>query len=87
MKAIISVIGKDNVGILARVSTHCWESNVNIVDVTQTILDKYFTMIMYVDLEDMNKSFEDFKDSLIETIPEMEIHIMREEIFKSMHEL
>lgn len=87
MKAIISVIGKDNVGILARVSNHCWKSNVNIVDVTQTILDEYFTMIMYVDLEELNTSFDDFKDSLIEEVPEMEIHIMREEIFKSMHEL
>ena len=46
MKAVITVIGKDMVGILAKVSTACAESNVNVVEVTQSILDKYFAMIM-----------------------------------------
>ena len=54
MKAVITVIGKDMVGILAKVSTTCAEANANVSEVTQSILDEYFAMIMLVEIDKMN---------------------------------
>lgn len=87
MKAVITVIGKDMVGILAKVSTACAESNVNVADVNQTILQDFFTMIMLVEIEKMNLSFEEFRKKLEETVPEMKVHVMHEDIFNSMHRI
>ena len=58
MKAILSVIGKDKVGIIAGVSNKLQELNINILDVNQTILDGYFTMIMVLDLKESKASFD-----------------------------
>ena len=80
MKAVITVIGKDMVGILAKVSTACAESNVNVVEVTQSILDKYFAMIMLVDIQHM-------KESILQEVPTMTVHVMHEDIFNSMHRI
>ena len=59
MKAVITVIGKDMVGILAKVSTACADANANVVEVTQSVLDKYFAMIMLVDISKLNCSLEE----------------------------
>lgn len=87
MKAVITVVGKDMVGILATASTTCASANVNILDVTQTILDDYFTMIMLVDISQMDMEFGDFEKTLEENLPSMKTHIMHEDIFKAMHEV
>lgn len=87
MKAVITVIGKDMVGILAKVSTSCAESNVNVVEVTQSILDKYFAMIMLVDIENMTCSLEELKNNILEIVPSMTVHVMHEDIFNSMHRI
>lgn len=87
MKAVITVVGKDSVGILAGVSKVCANNNVNILDVNQTIMDTYFTMIMLVDMEGMNSTFEDFKESLKSEVPNMKVHVMHEDIFNSMHRI
>lgn len=87
MNAVITVIGKDTVGILAKVSTTCAECNVNVADVTQTILQEYFTMIMLVEIENMNVSFEEFRKKLEAAVPEMKVHVMHEDIFNSMHRI
>ena len=84
MKAVITVIGKDMVGILAKVSTACAESNVNVVEVTQSILDKYFAMIMLVDIQHMECSL---KESILQEVPTMTVHVMHEDIFNSMHRI
>ncbi|WP_028983159.1 ACT domain-containing protein [Sporolactobacillus terrae] len=89
MKAILTVIGKDNVGIIAGVSSKLAELDVNILDVSQTIMDGYFTMMMVLDLEKASTSFAEIKASLSEkgTVLGVQIKIQREEIFTSMHSL
>lgn len=87
MKAVITVIGQDMVGILAKVSTACAEANVNVVEVTQSILDKYFAMIMLVDIKQMNCSIDELKDNISSAVPTMTVHVMHEDIFNSMHRI
>lgn len=87
MRAVISVVGKDRPGILAYVATNCAERNINIVDVTQKVLQDLFTMIMIVEIpEDMEKKHE-VADEL-EALGEgqgLKIHVMHEDIFNAMH--
>lgn len=87
MKAVITVIGKDMVGILAKVSTTCAQANANVVEVTQSILDEYFAMIMLVDIDNMNCSLEGLKNDIETTVPTMTVHVMHEDIFNSMHRI
>lgn len=89
MKSILTVIGKDQVGIIAGISSELKELNINILNVTQTIMDGYFTMIMMLDLKQSNASFEEIKKSLGEKGKELkvDVKIQREEIFDSMHSL
>lgn len=89
MKAILTVIGKDNVGIIAGVSSKLAELDVNILDVSQTIMNGYFTMIMILDLSNVSENFGEIKKSLADkgTDLSVQIKIQREEIFTSMHSL
>ena len=89
MKAILTVIGRDKVGIIAGISNELLKLNINILDVNQTIMDKYFTMIMMLDLKESNSSFDIIKSSLVSKGEELgvEVKIQREEIFNSMHTL
>lgn len=87
MKAVISVLGRDMVGILARVSTICANANANVLEVTQSIIDKYFAMYMMVDITDMTVDLEKLRIDLRKGVPEMEIHVMHEDIFNSMHKI
>lgn len=87
MRAVITVIGKDMVGILARVSTACAEANANVAEVTQSVLDEYFAMIMLVDIDEMNRSLEELKTSIETAVPAMTVHVMHEDIFNSMHRI
>lgn len=87
MRAIITVVGKDTVGILSAVSKKCEERNVNITDVTQSILQDMFVMIMMTDITKMNGKFADFSDELTKLGKEknLSINLMREDIFNAMH--
>lgn len=89
MRSIITVLGKDKTGIIANVSTILAGTNVNILDISQTILQEYFTMIMLVDLSKCKISFNELKDILEEKGNEMSlsIKIQREDIFNSMHNI
>lgn len=87
MRAVITVIGKDMVGILAKVSTACAEANANVVEVTQSVLEEYFAMIMLVDIDKLNCSLEEMRSSIEATVPEMKVHVMHEDIFNSMHRI
>lgn len=89
MKSIITVIGKDRTGIIAGISTVLAKANVNILDISQTILQEYFTMIMLVDLTNSSKSFNELKDILNEKGKELgvSVRIQHEDIFNSMHNL
>ena len=87
MKAIVTVLGNDNVGIIAAVCSKLSEYNVNILDISQTILQEKFTMIMAVDLTDANARFADVAESLqqLGEAKNLSIHMQREEIFDAMH--
>lgn len=89
MQAVISVTGKDSVGIIAKVSNLCAEYSANIVDVSQTILQNYFVMIMIVDVENLSINFNNFVDIMSDLGKKnaLEIHTMHEEIFNSMHKI
>ncbi len=89
MRAVITVIGKDMVGILARVSTICAENQVNVLEVTQSILQELFAMIMVVDISKCTIPFNELSDRLTAVGAEMNltIHVMREDIFNSMHRI
>jgi len=89
MRAVITVVGKDTVGILAKVSTLCAERNVNIVDVTQTVLDDLFCMIMLCEIDKLSGNFADFAEDAkaIGKAQNLSVHVMHEEIFNSMHRI
>ena len=87
MRAVVAVIGKDTVGILAKVSTICAECNANVMDVTQTIMQDLFAMTMLIDITKCKDEYNVLADRLKECGEEMglQIHVMHEDIFKSMH--
>lgn len=89
MRAVITVIGKDMVGILAKVSTICAENGVNVVEVTQSILQDLFAMIMMVDISKSSVPFSELSDKLTAIGSEMDltVHVMHEDIFNSMHHI
>ena len=88
-KAVITVTGKDSVGIIAEVATVCAEYNANILDVTQSLLQEYFAMIMLADIEKLSVPFSDFSDVLhaLGEKKSLEIHSMHEDIFNTMHHI
>jgi len=89
MKAIITVVGCDTVGILAKVSAVCAENNANIIDVTQSVLKDIFTMVMLVDISDLTSDFAGLQNALYALGDKigMKIHVMHEDIFHSMHHI
>ena len=89
MKAIITVTGKDKTGIIAGVSATLSACGVNILDISQTVLQDYFAMFMLVDLSASSVSFSQLSSELEQTgkLVCMDIRIMREEIFDAMHRL
>jgi ACT domain-containing protein len=89
MRAVITVIGTDMVGILAKVSNICYENNINIADVTQSILQELFAMVMLVDLSSSKISCSELSDKMDALSKEMglSIHVMHENIFNSMHRI
>ena len=87
MRAVITVIGKDMIGILAKVSTICAQANANVIEVTQSVLQEFFAMIMLIDMEKMNCDLTELKENLIKNVEGMTIHVMHEDIFNSMHRI
>lgn len=89
MKAVITVIGKDSVGIIATVSTECAKYGVNIVDITQSVLKDYFAMIMLVEIDNMNATLLSFQKELEKLGQEknLDIRVMHEDIFNTMHRI
>ena len=89
IKAVLSVTGKDNVGIIANVSTLCAKYGANIIDISQTVLKEYFAMIMIVEIDKLTVAFTEFADYVSAYGKEngLEIHAMHEDIFDSMHKI
>ncbi len=88
-KTIITVVGKDTVGIIARVCTYLAENGINILDISQTIVQGYFNMMMIVDTAGMDKQFGDMADELAVLGEEIGVAIkcQKEEIFDKMHRI
>ena len=89
MRAVITVIGKDNVGILHKVSGVCAKYEANVLEVTQIVLQDMFAMIMMVDITGMTTDFTQLSDELNglgETLG-LSIHTMHEDIFNAMHRI
>ena len=89
MKAIITVIGEDKTGIIYSVSKVLKELEVNIEDISQTVMQKYFTMLMLVTINQEKTSFKEVKKMLDETAERenLSIRIQKEEIFDAMHKI
>lgn len=89
MKAVITVTGHDNIGIIARVSTECAKYGANILDISQSVMRDYFAMIMLADIDALTIPFSDFVDTLatLGRSNGLDIHTMHEEIFNSMHRI
>ena len=89
MKAVITVVGKDTVGIIARVSTVLMENSVNILDISQTTMQDMFTMIMLVNTQKPDTDVKEISDKLQKVADDMglSIHVQNEELFNSMHRI
>ena len=89
MKAVITVTGKDNVGIVAKVATECSEMGANIIDISQSVLREYFAMIVLIDIDGLSCAFGDFVDkmSALGDSNGLRIATMHEDIFNSMYRI
>ena len=87
MRAVVTVTGKDKKGIIAKVSAFLAEKGVNIEDISQTIMQEYFSMVMLVDVAPCTVSFHELKEALSKLGEELELSILcqHEDIFNSMH--
>nr|WP_308519294.1 ACT domain-containing protein [uncultured Stomatobaculum sp.] len=88
-KVIITVLGKDMVGIIAKVCTHLAEKHINVLDINQTIVRELFHMMMIVDISTADESLEELTAAMNRIGEEMglRIHVQREEIFEAMHRI
>ena len=88
-KTIITVVGKDVVGIIAKVCSYLASKQINVLDISQTIVHEYFNMMMIVDMGKMTKSFEEVADELANVGKELGVQVkcQREEIFNMMHRI
>ncbi|MBQ6152335.1 MAG: ACT domain-containing protein [Ruminococcus sp.] len=89
MKAVITVLGKDSIGILSKVSTACADVGVNIIEVTQSVLQDMFAMIMLAEIDKATVPFDELSRRLDELgeSNHLKIHVMHEDIFNSMHRI
>lgn len=89
MKAVITVVGHDSKGIIAKVSAKCAELGANIVEISQSVLKEYFAMIMVVDIKEVNVPFTEMVDIMQKLGEEngLDIRAMHENIFNSMHRI
>ena len=89
MKAVITVIGKDKVGIIALASAECAKYGANIIDISQTVMREYFAMIMLVELDNLKGDFAAFATAMQKSGKDngVDIRVMHEDIFNTMHQI
>ena len=89
MKAIITVTGRDKVGIIAIVSAECAKFGANIMDISQTVLKEYFAMVMLVEIDGIAVEFSKFAEEMASVGKEnnVDIRVMHEDIFNTMHRI
>ena len=86
-KAVVTVTGKDKVGILAATSARCAEANANVLELTQSVKAGFFTMMLVIDLEGMKGTIDELQTAIQDSLPGMDVHVMHENIFNSMHRI
>ena len=89
MKAVVTVVGCDSKGIIAKVSSKCAEMGANITEISQSVLEEYFAMIMVIEIDDISIPFTEFVDVMKNLGVEngLDIRTMHEDIFNSMHRI
>lgn len=89
MRAVVTVTGKDKVGIIAMASKECAHFGANIIDISQTVIREYFAMIMLVELDNLNCDFAAFREAMKQAGEEngVDIRVMHEDIFNTMHKI
>ena len=89
MRAVITVTGKDKVGIIAMASAECAKYGANIIDISQTVMKEYFAMIMLAEVDSLAVSFSEFSDLIAKRGREcgVDIRVMHEDIFNAMHRI
>lgn len=89
MKTVVSVIGKDAVGIISEVSAVCKECNANIIDITQSVLQDMFVMVMLTEIKELNCTFSEYSEKMtvLGKNKGLDIRVMHEDIFNSMHRI
>lgn len=86
-KAVVTVTGRDEVGILASVSDCCANANASVIEMTQSVKQDFFTMMMVISVEEMNVTIAELRDAILKELPTMDVHVMHENIFNSMHRI
>ncbi len=89
MKAVVTVTGRDKVGIIAMASAECAKYGVNIIDISQTVMKEYFAMIMLVDIDSISTDFASFAQNLKKAGETwgVDMRVMHEDIFNTMHRI
>jgi ACT domain-containing protein len=89
MKAVITVVGHDAKGIIAKVSAKCADAGANIIDISQSVLNEYFAMIMIIEIAELNRPFTEFSNDLkaLGKAENLDIRAMHESIFDAMHKI
>jgi ACT domain-containing protein len=89
MKAVLTVVGQDTKGIIAKVSAKCADVGANITEISQSVLSEYFAMIMVIDIDGMTMPFTQFVDEMraLGVENDLDIRAMHESIFNSMHRI
>lgn len=89
MRSVVTIIGKDKVGIIANIAGVLADNNANILDINQTVMQEYFTMIMLVDISEISIDLVDLKHKLEKVGEDMglSVRLQREDIFNKMHEI
>lgn len=89
MKAVVTVVGRDSKGIIAKVSSKCAEMGANINEISQSVLKEYFAMIMVIEISDISIPFTEFVDVMkkLGETNNLDIRTMHEDIFNSMHRI
>lgn len=86
-KAVVIVIGKDMVGILSKVSGEIAKAEGSVLEVSQNVLDGYFTMTMIINIDGLTCEIHQLQNYISEAVPGMTVHVMHEDIFNSMHRI
>ena len=89
MRAVITVVGKDRTGIIAKISETLYRYSVNILDISQNVMDKMFAMVMFVDITQCSIDFSQLCEELVQDGQKlgMKVHCMHEDIFDAMHRI